>query len=122
MLIRILFRNLGFSVSKPSQWNLNDRIRNRRDAVYENKDEIIKVSAVHCMITLHKLNHKPIAVNEGHIQSVESMGENSLIIFTTGNRIVVQEPAEEIFKQIEKNKSGSSFRVERIQENNQGDH
>jgi flagellar protein FlbD len=44
------------------------------------------------MIKLHRLNGQETVVNAELIESVESLGQDTVLSLTTGNKIVVKEP------------------------------
>jgi flagellar protein FlbD len=48
------------------------------------------------MIRLHRLNGQETIVNADLIESVESHGQETVLALTTGNKIVVKEPATEV--------------------------
>ena len=101
MLIRIIFQKLGLFKRSDAKWNLEKNIYDRVSDYKDNIDKKLTKPADGPMIKLHKLNKQEIAVNTGHVQVIEKMGENSIIVFTTGNRIVVMESSEVINKLIE---------------------
>ncbi|MFH1379248.1 MAG: flagellar FlbD family protein [bacterium] len=86
-----------------SKWDIKKRIHERVSAYNAGTEKEIKTKTGP-MITLHKLNKEEITINTGQIQSIEKMGENSLIVYSTGNRIVVVESSEVIRKLIEESK------------------
>lgn len=100
MWLRIILRKLGLS-SEPSQRDLLEGIRDRI-GVYEEKqhEQHVAETSSGPMIILHRLNQKEITINTGQVQSIEKMGDNALIVFSSGNRIIVLESAETIHKLI----------------------
>lgn len=103
MLLRIILNRLGILQDK-STWDLQDQIDARISAYKENAEKKEVKSLTGPMIILHKLNHEEITVNTGQIQTIEKMGENALIIFVTGNRMIVVESSETIRKLIKDSK------------------
>ena len=101
MLLRVIFRKLGLLKPEPSKWDLREHIRANIAAYEEQLKQKTPEPSTGPMIILHKLNNKEITVNTGHVQTIEGIGENALIVFTTGNRIVVRESAQLINKLIE---------------------
>jgi flagellar protein FlbD len=50
------------------------------------------------MIRVHRLNGQETVVNAELIESVESHGQETVLTFTTGNKIVVREPVTEVMQ------------------------
>lgn len=95
MLFRILLRKLGIARSSSSRWDLLQGIQERVGAYNEKQEKIIG-EQTGSMITLHKLNQQELSINTAQIQSIEPVGSNTLIIFSSGNRIIVLESAEQV--------------------------
>lgn len=104
MLLRILLKKFGLFRAKESQWDLFRGIEDRVEA-YKEKNDIIINETIGPMITLHKLNKKEMTVNTAQIQSIESMGTNTLIIFSSGNRIIVMESVEQVNRLLKKHEN-----------------
>ena len=97
MFLRILLKKLGFARDAQSAWDMQGKI-NERAADYEKKKECIitDVSAAGPLITVHKLNQTPLTINSGQIQTIEEMACNSVIVFSSGNRMIVSESSQVI--------------------------
>lgn len=108
MFLRIFLNKLGLARSEPSRWDLSERLKVQRDRLEENTGNMQPVSFPGPMIRLHKLNKKEIAINTGQIQSIEEMGRNSLIIFSSSNRQVVLESIHEVHRLIDEQRNKQS--------------
>jgi len=50
------------------------------------------------VITLHRLNDTELVVNAELIETVESLGAQTVLILTTGNKIIVKETVTEVIQ------------------------